>query len=397
MVTQVLSGGTLIDGTGREPIPDAAVLLEGSRIREISQLSAMEIDPQQMEVIDLSGKTILPGLIDAHVHMCVLQRKPGDEHKLPTETGAAVGAVQSARAALLGGVTTLRDAGSAFSTNIKIRDLIQEGYLAGPRVVACGRALSMTGGHGQGMSLEVDSPDEARKAVRQLRKAGADYIKLMANGLSVNSPELTEAEMRAAVEAAHDAEMKVAAHASVWRAVDNALAAGVDTIEHGYTLSEKNVATMVEHGTILVPTLATVRQVAELGASDPKWEDRMDAVYRRLETAMESLGRAYQAGVKFALGTDGSARPLLRVGEVVPEFEALLDVGLSNMEAIQAATSVAAQALGWADRLGTLEPGKLADITVINGNPLEDIRALGEVHMVIKDGVAVVMDGVTTF
>jgi imidazolonepropionase-like amidohydrolase len=393
MKTRVLTGGTLIDGTGKAPLPNATIVLHGAKIRDVNQASSTGYDPQQVDLIDLSGKTILPGLIDAHVHMCVLQREPDDENDDLNETAAAVGAVYNARAALLNGVTTVRDVGSAFCTNIKIRDLIHKGHMPGPRIAACGRPLSMTGGHGEGMSLEVDSPDQARKAVRQMRKAGADFIKLMANGLSVNSPELTAAEMRAAVEAAHDAEMKVAAHASVWRAVENALAAGVDTIEHGYTLTEENIETMLDQKTILVPTLATVKQVAKLGSEDPKWKDRMDAIYRRIETAMECLGLAYRAGVKFALGTDGSSRPLLNVGEVVPEFEALVDVGLSNMEAIQAATGVAAEALGWEERLGTVEPGKLADITVVNGNPLGDIRALADVHVVIKDGVTVVMDG----
>ena len=393
MATRVLTGGTLIDGTGRAPVPNVSLVLQDEKIQEVKPGPAPDFDPQQVEVLDLSGKTILPGLIDAHVHMCVLERKDGDDVDVPTETSAAVAAVQNAKAALLNGVTTLRDVGAPYYANIKIRDLIQKGYVPGPRVAACGSAISMTGGHGAGISMEVDSPDEARKAVRQMRKAGADFIKLMANGLSVNSPELTEAEMRAAVETAHDAEMKVAAHASVWRAVDNALAAGVDTIEHGYTLSEENVETMLERGTILIPTLATVRQVAKLGAEDPNWKDKMDAVYRRLETAMECLGLAYSAGVKFALGTDGSARPLLRVGEVVAEFEALLEVGLSHMEAIQAGTAGAAEALGWEERLGTIEAGKLADITVVNGDPLKDIRALGDIHMVIKDGVTVVIDG----
>ncbi|MBN1314943.1 MAG: amidohydrolase family protein [Anaerolineales bacterium] len=390
---KVLIGGTLIDGTDSAATPDAIVVLENAKIRDVGQSPPLAFDPQQVEVIDLSGKTILPGLIDAHVHMCVLEPRPGDEKNSLTEASAAVGGVLNARTALLNGVTTLRDAGSPFLTNIKIRDMIQKGYIPGPRVVACGNAISMTGGHGEGFNLEVDSPDEARKAVRQMRKAGADFIKLMANGLSVNSPELTVAEMRAAVEAAHNAEKKVAAHASVWQAVENALAAGVDTIEHGYTLNEALVQAMLDQGTILVPTLATLLRLARFGNEDPAWKDSMDAIRRRLETAMDSLSFAYQSGVKFALGTDGSVRPMLQVGEIDLEFEALLEVGLSNMEAIRAATSVAAEALGLQDRLGTIEAGKMADITVLNENPLEDIKALKDVYLVIKDGNIVVFNG----
>lgn len=398
MATRVLIGGTLIDGTGKDPLSDVTVVISDQKIQQVGHSAEVKYDRSAAEIIDLSGKTLVPGLIDMHVHLGA--PPPGlsvDEPVLsgsvPSETLAALAGAQNAKAALLGGVTTVRDLGSTFLVNIKLRDLIQAGFIPGPRIVACGSMISMTGGHGGNFALEVDSPDETRKAARQMIKAGADVVKLAASGLTLNSPELTAAEMRAAVEVAHDAGIKVAAHASVWRGVENALAAGVDTIEHGYTLNEAFVETMLKQGTMLVPTFATVRRIARIGADFEGWKDRLDVIHHRLKTAMDSFQLAYGSGVKFALGTDASRPPLLSVGEVIPEFEALVKIGLSNMEAIQAATSVAAEGLGWQDRLGTIEAGKLADITVLNGNPLEDIRALENVYMVIKDGITVVANG----
>jgi len=401
MATRVLLGGTLIDGTGKDPLPDAAVVICDHKIEQVGHSAQVKYDRSPAEIVDLAGKTLVPGLIDMHVHLSSVPRglQPGKPTLIgdaPSETLVALAGAQNARAALLGGVTTVRDLGSPFLTNIKLRDLVQAGFIPGPRIVACGSMISMTGGHGGDFALEVDSPDEARKAARQMIKAGADVVKLAASGLTLNSPELTAAEMRAAVEAAHDAGIKVAAHASVWRGVENALAAGVDTIEHGYTLNEAFVETMLKQGTMVVPTLATVRRIARIGADFEGWKDRLDVIHHRLDTAMNSFQLAYGAGVKFALGTDASSPPLLSVGEVGPEFETLVEIGLSKMEALQAATSVAAEGLGWQDRLGTIEAGKLADITVLNGNPLEDLDALGDIYMVIKDGATVVADGMIT-
>ena len=276
---------------------------------------------------------------------------------------------------------------------VTLRNLIDQGFIPGPRIAACGNVVAMTGGHGHIMGVEVDSPDEARKLARQNLKAGADCLKLMANGLSVNSPELTAEEMKAAVDVAHDAGKKVGAHASVWRAVENALAAGVDTIEHGYTINQVMVDVMLKQNTIVVPTLATVMQVYRNGSQYEGWREKMPAVKARIDNAMTSFHLAYAAGVKFGLGTDGSSKPLLAVGDVAAEAMALKAIGLSNMDVLRAATAVAAEGLAWQDRLGTIEPGKLADITVLDGDPLADLEALQKVHMVIKDGATVVVNG----
>ncbi|HJX39782.1 MAG TPA: amidohydrolase family protein [Anaerolineae bacterium] len=399
MGTKVLAGGTLIDGSGSAPVSEAAVVIEGERIIWVGRLAEVDFDPSQAEVLDLSGKAVLPGLIDMHVHLAHVPAaqstgQPGYDGLLPTETLIALTARERARAALLAGLTSVRDMGAAYLVSLKVRDLIEAGLLAGPRICAAGPIISMTGGHAGELGLEVDSSDEARKVARQLIKKGVDCLKLAANGLGMDEPELTEAEMTAAVEAAHNAGVRVAAHASVWRGVENALRAGVDTIEHGCTINESFAQIMQEQGTTLVPTLATGMRIARIGADYDDWRDKLDVIHHRLETAVASARLAYEAGVKIGLGTDGSQQPLLEVGEIVPELEALTrEVGMSNMDAVRAVTSVAAEGLGWNDRLGTIEPGKLADITVLNANPLEDIGAFGDVFMVIKGGATVAADG----
>jgi imidazolonepropionase-like amidohydrolase len=399
MGTRVLVNGTLIDGTGSEPLPNAVVVLDGDKIEQVGQMGQVDFDSSSAEVIDLAGKTVLPGLIDMHVHLAYVPMaqspgQPGYDELMPTETLVALTAARSARAALLGGLTSVRDMGAAYLVSLKLRDLVEAGFLPGPRICAAGPMISMTGGHAGELGVEVDSPDEARKAARQLIKEGVDCLKLAANGLGMDEPELTEPEMRAAVDAAHNAGIRVAAHASVWRGVENALQAGVDTIEHGCTINGSLAEIMVERGIVVAPTLATGMRIARIGADYDDWRDKLDVIHHRLETAARSVRLAYEAGVKIGLGTDGSQRPLLEVGEILPELQALVgEIGMSNMDTVRAATSVAAEGLGWEDRVGTVEPGKLADITVLHGNPLEDIGAFKDVFLVLKGGATVVLDG----
>ena len=343
----------------------------------------------------MQGKYIIPGIIDSHVHFCTFEYDSQPTRiTSDSETIFSIAGEKNARQALVHGVTTMRDLGSKYFSSLKIRDLINIGYIPGPRILACGYALAMTGGHGTpDISMEVDGTDEIRKAVRLMRKMGADCIKLMANGLSVNSPELSAKEMRCAVDVAHDAGLRVATHASVWKAVENALEAGVDTIEHGYTLNEGLIERMLLQGTVLVPTFGTVLQVAKTGNQDPYWKTKMEAINKRIATAMTSFQLARKMGVPFALGTDGSNRPLLRIGEVLAEMRALKEVGFTNMEIIQAATSGSSRAIGKEDELGTLAPGKLADLVILNHNPLEELDAIDDIDMVIKNGKVVVKKG----
>ncbi len=393
----ILKNGCLLDGITDSFQALDKLLLQDGTISQISLHDEISSSSEgEAQTIDLTGKFILPGLIDAHVHLCSFEHENGENLGAiaESESALALAGARNCRKALLNGVTTLRDLGSKDYINIKLRELIDCGYIPGPKIVACGYALAMTGGHGTpGISYEIDGAEEARKAVRLMRKMGADCIKLMANGLSVNSPELNFDEMHSAVETAHDAGLKVAAHASVWRAVENAIAAGVDTLEHGYTLDEKCIEKMLQKKIILVPTLGTVSQVARIGSQFPLWKNKMDAIHKRLETALNSFQLARRMGVKFALGTDGSNWPLLRVGEIVTEAEAMQLFGMSNLAIIKAATVHSAEALGCSSDRGSIEPGKQADLLVLNSNPLENISALSDINMVIQNGKVVVREG----
>ena len=204
MATIVLVGAAVIDGTGKEPLKDSVVVLSGDKIAEIGHREKVDFDPREAHILDLTGKTVVPGLIDMHVHLGAPEVSP-QSGASASETLAALTAAKRARLALLGGVTTVRDCGSMHLTNIKLRNLIESDFLPGPRICACGDVVVMTGGHGYAMGVEVDSPDEVRKLCRRNLKAGAGCFKLMANGLSVSAPELTAGEMEAAVEVAHDA------------------------------------------------------------------------------------------------------------------------------------------------------------------------------------------------
>ena len=199
--------------------------------------------------------------------------------------------------------------------------------------------------------------------------------------------------MKTAVETAHDAGMKVAVHASVWKAVENAVEAGVDTIEHAYTLNEELIEKIIKKGIILVPTFGTVAQISRIGADIEFWKDRMDAIRKRMETALLSFRLAREMGVRFAVGTDGSNFPLLEVGEMSKEIMAFQEIGFSLEEILQAATLNAARAVDRESDIGSIENGKLADMLILNRNPLKEIEAYSDIFAVIKDGKILVKDG----
>ena len=409
-----VKAGKLIVGTG-DLLEDMVVLVEGEKIAKVGRLADVEI-PNEAEVLDATDRLVMPGMIDAHLHI----RGSGD----PSKRGAA-GVVQTslgtmalmsyvnAKKDLEAGFTALRDAGNFGYVDVALRDAINEGWIEGPRLKVAGQGLTATGGHGdrtkrmaphvriEGMTNIVDSPDEARKATRYQIKMGADFIKIMAT-LSeyvrkfggTCSQELTFETMKAICEVAHWANRKVGAHCHGGPGVTDAILAGLDSLEHGRFISDEQFEMMVERGVYLVPTLSPEGRAMEHGreatgmTKDEDWE-----WFLRANDAMyDAVARAHKIGVKVAAGSD-AAMPFVRHGENAYELELLVKAGMTPMEAIVAATKVGSEVLDMADEIGTVEEGKYADLVVVDGDPLADIKILQDltkIEKVIKGGKVVV-------
>ena len=385
----ILRGATLIDGTGAPPIRDRAVIVTDRRIGAITA----DRGPRDGAVLDLGGLTLLPGLINCHAHLC-LSGEADPARTLADESYAAtvVNAVARARRTVEAGVTTVRDLGGREYAEIAVRDGVRAGLIAGPRVLCAGRAVCITGGHGWRMlGRQADGPDDLRRAVREQLRAGADVIKLIATGgvmtpgVDPRAPQLTLDELRAGVDEAHRARRRAAAHAMADEGIAWCLDAGIDTIEHGVFLTEPLAARMARQGTALVPTLVAPHAIVEGGiaAGIPEFAVKKSAALR--ERHLESFRLALTAGVSIAAGTDAGT-PLNAHGTIVPELALMVMAGMTPVQALAAATSVAAQVLGIADETGRIEPGLVADLIAVEGDPASDVKALDAVRLVIADG-----------
>jgi imidazolonepropionase-like amidohydrolase len=387
-MTLTLRKATLIDGTGRQPIANAVIVLDGDKIAAVGQEGQVAQPPG--EVINLAGKTVLPGLLNMHEHL-ELRRALGawQEKVAQSDNWAMMRAVRNALLCLQEGVTTVRDLGSRRGLNLALKRGIEEGMIIGPRMVTCGQPLVMTGGHGWEICTEADGPDEARKAARKQLKAGADLIKAMASGGYISyikpgqdlpwSSQLTVEEMHAAFEEAKKAGKKTTVHAHPPAAIRSAIEAGVDCIEHGVLLDKETAELMASKGIFLVPTLAESWEMAEHGLElgRPAW--LVEASKAELDSRLERFTCAVDAGVKIAMGTDVAGSP-------AREIELMAKGGLSPMEAIVAATRNGAELIDMEDQIGTIEAGKLADLIVVDGSPLENLLDLAKVELVFKDG-----------
>lgn len=388
MTTVVLHGMTLIDGRGGASIPDAFVRIEQQRVLEVGTVDQLVMSDQET-ALDLSGQTVMPGLINAHEHL-TFKRYQGSFQDVATQWTDGRLLLHGAASCLVSlseGVTTVRDIGGKGLTNLLLKQAVESGSLAGPRIVANGQPIAMTGGHGWQISREVDSADEARRAARELLHAGADFIKCMASGGFValdqdqpDSAQLTVDEMRAAFDEAHKAGKKTTVHAHPPGAIRAAIEAGVDCVEHGALLDHPTAELMAKEGVFLVPTLSALQITAEKGTQmgRPSW---LVAKSREQAGAPANGFRyALQAGVRIAAGVDS-------IGEMQREMELMVDNGFTAMQAIVAATSAAADCLDVADSVGTVEPGKQADMVVLDGDPLRDLAAFERVRYVFKGGV----------
>ena len=360
-------------------------MIEGERISKVGH--ADMIGRVSGEVIELTGKTVLPGLISCHEHI-TFKRYHGTFQEMmrwPRARFYFHGAC-SALLSLKEGITTVRDIGGKDHINIELRRAIEDGVLIGPRMVVAGQPICMTGGHGYELCREADGPDRVRKVAREQLKAGADFIKVMASGGFVSrgadlptSSQLTVEEMCAAFEEAHKAGKRTTTHAHPPKAIQAAIEAGVDCIEHGALLDEETADLMASKGVFLDPTLSALRITAERGLEmgRPRW--LVEVSREKILHQMDTFRKAVKAGVKIVTGVDS-------IGEMVMELQLLMEGGLSTMEAILAATKTASQCLDLADEIGTIEVGKLADLIVVDGDPLADITTLRDINMVIKGG-----------
>ena len=388
MVT-VLKNGTLIDGSGQNPIPNAVVVIKGDKIEAVGPLAEFDLtafDGPDHKVIDLGGKVIMPGLINCHEHLDERWGVgPYQVRAMEPLTRKLLRAVRNALLALQEGTTTIRDTGGKEGLGLALKKEIAEGLILGPRIVTCGEPIGMTGGHGWEIQIEADGPDEVRKATRKLLKAGADFIKLMASGGYIEqskdqpwSPQLDEAEMRAAFVEAKKAGKKTTVHAHPPVAIKAAIAAGVDCIEHGGLMDRETAELMARKGIFLVPTLAESWVMAEQGLElgRPVW---LVEASRKHMGKSQTLKLAVQAGVKMAVGTDVAA-------SMAKEMELMQEGGLGAMEVLVAATRNGAELCDILDETGTIEVGKSADVIVIDGNPLKDMRDMCKVDLVFKQG-----------
>lgn len=381
----ILRGAHVFDGSGR-PAEPRAVVVEHDRIADVVP-EGQVAGAASARVVDLSGCTLLPGLIDLHVHLGFGGRSFTD-----SAAATALRAARNARAALASGITTLRDVGSAHGAAIALRDAVRAGDVGGARVVPCGRIICMTGGHGSeppappGFAREADGPDDCRRAVREEIKAGAECIKVTTNG-PLNVVEFTQDELDALVDEAHRCQRRVACHASILESSRMAVRAGVDTMEHGCDLDEALVRRMAEMGMILVPTLLVTKLIMD------RWDEfkaipMMRSIPVRAKRHRESFQMAMAAGVTIAAGTD-IFFGLGRFDSLPEELEYMAACGMRPADVLVAATRHGARALGMEDRLGSVERGKIADLLAVQGNPLVDLKALRNVAVVVQDGILV--------
>ncbi len=392
---------TLIDGTGKT-ISDAAIIIEGDRIMAIEKKGAL---PKGIAIIDLGNYTVLPGMIDAHVHPLLSAEDYQVGHLRESSAGKALIGLKRVQDLLNAGWTTLRVAGDADVgyANLEIRDAINNGTFVGPRIYGAGHYISVTGGGGDinflsyeqpiiADGLIADGPDEIRKAVRTEVKYGSDWIKILATGAFMtvgDNPQnvhFSPEELKVVVEEAKRRDVPVMAHAHATNGIKESVKAGVRSIEHGSYLDEEGMNLMVEHGTYLIPTL-TIGLFFEESIPDSKSLSKAVDLSRQSRAGVyENLRLAHKKGVKIGVGTDYVGFP--------PEFSArefaeLVKIGMTPMQAIQAGTRVNAEMLMKDKEIGTIEAGKLADMIAVKGDPLQDLSELQRVKFVMIGGKVV--------
>ncbi|MBP6513947.1 MAG: amidohydrolase family protein [Steroidobacteraceae bacterium] len=400
----LIHAGRLIDGIADKPRENVTIVVDGKSITAVE--SGFRAAAAGDTVVDLRDSTVLPGLMDMHVHLTSQYSRTSElDAYRRTEADTALDGAVYAERTLLAGFTTVRDLGDSFLASFALRNAISAGKVKGPRVFAAGKSIASTGGHadptnGRARWLGLPTPgpaegvcngaDECRMAVRQRYKDGSDVIKITATGgvlslaKSGQAPQFTDEELAAIISTAKDYGFTVAAHAHGMDGMKRAVKAGISSIEHGTFMDDETMQLMKQKGTLYVPTIIAGRWVGDQ-AQDPTF---FPAVVRpkALQVGPQIQGtfvKAYKAGVKIMFGTDSGVSAH---GDNAKEFAYMVEGGMPAMEAIKSATMVPARFLGIADKLGSVEAGKLADLVAVPGDPLADITAMQRVRFVMKEG-----------
>lgn len=400
----LIHAGRLIDGLSGQPAGPSTIVVEGERIVAVE--AGHRAPGPEDRLIDLSQATVLPGLMDMHTHVSQQNSRNSYIDRFTKDAPeVTLEATVYARRTLEAGFTTIRDLGDRYNVSIALRDAINRGDVIGPRIFTSGKSIATTGGHadptnGWADHIEgdpgpqqgvVNGVADARKAVRQRYKDGADLIKVTATGgvmsLAKNglNPQFKEDELKAIVDTARDYGFHVAAHAHGAEGMKRAIEAGVYSIEHGTLMDDEVIRLMKKHGTWLVPTIHAGKFVAEKAAEPGYLPEMVRPKAAALGPQIQdTFARAYKAGVAIVFGTDCGVGPH---GSNAREFEYMVEAGMPPMDAIRSATGVASGFLGIADQVGSLQAGKLADIIAVDGDPLADISVMSKVRFVMKEGV----------
>ena len=398
----VIHAGKVIDGRQNEMSEQTSILIRDGKIEAINNGF---IRPDGYDVVDLREHTVMPGLMDMHTHLMNQHHEDiySDKFFL-NESDFALRSTVYAKRTLMAGFTTVRDLGDNGINSVSLRKAISEGWIVGPRIFTSGKSLATTGGHADPTNGQkgrfrqdagpvrgvVNGVEDCRKAVRQRYKDGADLIKLTATGgvlslaASGQNPQFTMEELETIVKIAKDYNMTVAVHAHGSEGMKRAVLAGVDSIEHGTFMTPEIMRLMKERGTYLVPTISAGVWVGEKAEEEGYFPAVVRPKAREIgPVILKTFSRAYKAGVNIAFGTDSGVSPH---GDNGREFQLMVAGGMPPMVAIKSATIESARLLKIDDRLGSIEPGKIADIIAVKGDPIADIKLMRDVRFVMKDG-----------
>ncbi len=394
----------IIDGTNRPPLVEGGILIEASRIVALGARQDFA-GLTDIPVIDLEGWTLLPGLMDAHIHLDGWETTNRFDWIVMPDALRALNAAAYARRVLDAGFTFVRDAGS--NIGVPLKQVIEQGKLPGPRMRVSVKGIYQTNGQGDRAYMPIDwvkekencvladGPVECRRAVRLMLREGADFIKIATSGGALSAePHFTLDEVKAMCDEAHRMGKRVAAHALGAKGIETAVEGGVDSIEHGGFLTPEVARLVAARKVPIVPTLSIPRMSLRGHPRYPLSAAMVEHATKSREGGDESVRLAKEYGIPIALGTDFGGQPFFPPDELAVELEFMAEAGLSPQEAIVAATKTAAEVIGVSDQVGTLEPGKLADIVGVSGNPLADIRILQKMGLVIKGGELVHCNGV---